>query len=255
MTIRRQKTGDVMSGTVSNFSQWMKQTTGLSDSSIYKYSRAVINVSKDMYSIGVINKPLTDMNIIELDLAIQIILNNPTFIDKNTRGNNMYSNSLKQFRSYRTTTEEADVISQAVIDVITKDTQISVTERDSLIKSRIGQGSFRTTLLEKYKGACVVTGITLKNLLIASHIKPWAVCSNAERLSSENGLLLSANYDRLFDCGLISFDDSRKVIISRYVDEANKKLLHLTDEVTANISISTEMKHNLEYHRDVIFLR
>ena len=167
----------------------------------------------------------------------------------------MYSNSLKQFRSYRTKTEEADVISQAVIDVITKDTQISVTERDSLIKSRVGQGAFRTTLLEKYKSACVVTGITLKNLLTASHIKPWAVSSNAERLSSENGLLLSANYDRLFDCGLISFDDSRKIIVLRYVDEANKKRLHLTDEVTANIFISTEMKHNLEYHRDVVFLR
>lgn len=62
------------------------------------------------------------MNTIELDLAFQIILNNPTFVEKNTRGNNMYSNSLKQFRSYRTTTEEADVINQAVIDVITKDT-------------------------------------------------------------------------------------------------------------------------------------
>ena len=250
------ETDKQMSAMAFNFSIWMKQTTGLSDSSIYKYSRAVINVSKDMYSIGVISKPLTDMNTIELDLAIQIILNNPTFVEKNTRGNNMYSNSLKQFRSYRTTTEEAEeVLSQAVIDAITKDTQISVTERDSLIKSRVGQGAFRTTLLEKYKGACVVTGITLKNLLIASHIKPWAVSSNAERLSSENGLLLSANYDRLFDCGLISFDDSRKIIVSRYVDEANKKRLHLTDEVTANISISTEMKHNLEYHRDVIFLR
>lgn len=249
------ETDKQMSTMALNFSIWMKQTTGLSDSSIYKYSRAVINVSKDMYSIGVISKPLTDMNTIELDLAIQIILNNPTFVEKNTRGNNMYSNSLKQFRSYRTTTEEADVISQAVIDVITKDTQISVTERDSLIKSRVGQGAFRTTLLEKYKGSCVVTGITLKNLLIASHIKPWAVSSNVERLSSENGLLLSANYDRLFDCGLISFDDNRKIIVSRYVDEANKKRLHLTDEVTANIFISTEMKHNLEYHRDVVFLR
>lgn len=240
---------------VSNFSQWMKQTTGLSDSSIYKYSRAVINVSKDMYSIGVISKPLTEMNTIELDLAIQIILNNAAFIEKNTRGNNMYSNSLKQFRSYHTTTEEADTLSQAVINVITKDTHISVTERDSLIKSRIGQGSFRTALLEKYHGACIVTGITLKNLLIASHIKPWAVSSNEERLSTENGLLLSANYDRLFDSGLISFDDNRRIIVSRYFDEANKKRLHLTDEVTANITFSTEMKHNLEYHRDIVFLK
>ncbi len=255
MQIGQQKMGDNMSTIVSNFSQWMKQTTRLSDSSIYKYSRAVTNVSKDMYSIGVINKPLTEMNTIELDLAIQIILNNTVFIEKNIRGNNMYSNSLKQFRSYRTTMEEADSLIQSVTDVITKDTQIPVTERDSLIKSRVGQGSFRTALLEKYNGACVVTGITLKNLLVASHIKPWAVSSNAERLSAENGLLLSANYDRLFDSGLISFDDSKKIIVSRYIDEDNKKRLHLIDKVTANFSISTEMKHNLEYHRDVIFLR
>lgn len=244
-----------MNEIVSDFSHWMKQTTGLSDSSIYKYSRAVINVSKDMYNIGVIGKSLTEMNTIELDLAIQIILNNAAFIEKNTRGNNMYSNSLKQFRSYRTTTEESDAISQTVIDVIANDSHISVTERDSLIKSRVGQGSFRMALLEKYHGACVVTGITLKNLLIASHIKPWAVSSNAERLSTENGLLLSANYDRLFDSGLISFDDNRRIIVSRYINEANKERLHLTDEITANITFSTEMKHNLEYHRDIIFLK
>ncbi|MGN0633297.1 MAG: HNH endonuclease [Oscillospiraceae bacterium] len=244
-----------MNEIISNFSHWMKQTTGLSDSSIYKYSRAVINVSNDMYGISVISKPLTEMNTIELDLAIQIILNNAAFIEKNTRGNNMYSNSLKQFRSYRTTTEETDALNQTVIELITNDTHISVTERDSLIKSRIGQGLFRTALIKKYHGTCVVTGITLKNLLIASHIKPWAVSSNSERLSAENGLLLSANYDRLFDSGLISFDDNRKIIISRYVDESNKKRLHLTDEVTANIVLSTEVKHNLEYHRDVVFLK
>ncbi len=238
------------------FSQWMKQTTGLSDSSIYKYSRAIINVSRDMYNIEVISKPLTEMNTIELDLAIQIILNNSAFIEKNTRGNNMYSSSLKQFRSFRNATaEDSDVLSQTVIDIIAKDSNITMTERESLIKSRVGQGSFRTALLEKYHGACVITGITLKNLLIASHIKPWAVSSNEERLSAENGLLLSVNYDRLFDSGLISFNDNRKIIISRYVDEVNKKRLHLTDEITANINFSAEMKHNMEYHRDIVFLK
>ena len=244
-----------MNDLVANFSQWMKMTTGLSDSSIYKYSRAVISVSKDMCSIGIISKPLTEMNIIELDFAIPIILNNAAFIEKNTRGNNMYSNSLKQFRSYRTTLIETEAVNQTAIDIIANDTNISDTERESLIKSRIGQGSFRSALLKKYHGACVVTGITLKNLLIASHIKPWAVSSNEERLSAENGLILSANYDRLFDSGLISFDNDKKIIISRYIDETNKQRLHLTDELTANISLSPEMKHNLEYHRDVVFLK
>lgn len=43
------ETDKQMSAMAFNFSLWMKQTTGLSDSSIYKYSRAVINDSKDMY--------------------------------------------------------------------------------------------------------------------------------------------------------------------------------------------------------------
>ena len=244
-----------MNDTVTNFSNWMKQTTGLSDNSIYKYSRAVISVSNDMISLGVIGKSLVDMNTIELDLAIQLILNNPAFIEKNARGNNMYSNSLKQFRSYRTTLIETEAVNQAAIDIIANDTNISDTERESLIKSRIGQGSFRSALLKKYHGTCIVTGITLKNLLIASHIKPWAVSTNTERLSTENGLLLSANYDRLFDGGLISFDNNRKILVSRYIDDGNKKRLNLMDEVVANISFSTEMKHNLEYHRDVVFLK
>lgn len=244
-----------MNDMVTNFSNWMKQTTGLSDNSIYKYSRAVISVSNDMIRLGVIDKSLVDMNTIELDLAIQLILNNPAFIEKNTRGNNMYSNSLKQFRSYRTTLIETEAVNQAAIDIIANDTNISDTERESLIKSRIGQGSFRSALLKKYHGTCIVTGITLKNLLIASHIKPWAVSSNAERLSTENGLLLSANFDRLFDSGLISFDNNRKIIVSRYVDDANKKRLHLNDEITANVVLTNEMKFNLEYHRDVIFLK
>lgn len=244
-----------MNDTVTSFSNWMKQTTGLSDNSIYKYSRAVISVSNDMIRLGVIGKSLVDMNTIELDLAIQLILNNPAFIEKNIRGNNMYSNSLKQFRSYRTTLIETEAVNQAAIDIIANDINISDTERDSLIKSRIGQGEFRSALLKKYHGACILTGITLKNLLIASHIKPWAVSSNAERLSTENGLLLSANYDRLFDGGLISFDNNRKIIVSRYIDDANKKRLHLNGEITANVVLTNEMKLNLEYHRDVVLLR
>lgn len=40
----------------------------------------------------------------------------------------------------------------------------------------------------------------------ASHIKPWRKCSNKERLDPQNGLLLTARINALFDCGLISND-------------------------------------------------
>lgn len=42
--------------------------------------------------------------------------------------------------------------------------------------------------MEKYDGKCIVTGIDISKLLIASHIKPWAISNNHDRISSENGL-------------------------------------------------------------------
>lgn len=237
------------------FSEWMKQTTNLSDASIYKYSRAVGSISNDMIKIGVITKPIIKMNSLELDCAIRLILENPHFIEKNTRGNNMYSNSLKQYRSYQITVAKTESINQTVNEMVNMGTEVTVTERESIIKSRVGQGSFRTALLQKYKNACIVTGISLNHLLIASHIKPWAVSTNAERLSTDNGLLLCANYDRLFDSGLISFNDNGKIIVSRYVDEENRKRLNICDELSAKTEFSVETRRHLEYHRDIVFLR
>ena len=59
----------------------------------------------------------------------------------------------------------------------------------------MGQGQFRKKVLQKYESRCIITGIDNPRLLLASHIKPWAVSSNAERLNSENGLCLSPAYD------------------------------------------------------------
>ena len=64
---------------------------------------------------------------------------------------------------------------------------ISNTEKEMIIKSRIGQGIFRDRIIQKY-GHCIITGINDNRLLLASHIKPWRSASNYERLSSENGL-------------------------------------------------------------------
>ena len=78
------------------------------------------------------------------------------------------------------------------------------TERDALIRSRIGQGRFRYDLLEMWEGRCCITGLDIDALLRASHIKPWRDSNNAERLDPYNGLLLSPGYDAAFDKGLIT---------------------------------------------------
>lgn len=85
---------------------------------------------------------------------------------------------------------------------------LTETERKYLSAARVGQGQFRKDLFEVFGGVCPVTGISNPELLIASHIKPWKACTNSERVDSENGILLSAMLDQLFDRGLISFSDS-----------------------------------------------
>jgi predicted restriction endonuclease len=57
-------------------------------------------------------------------------------------------------------------------------------------------------------------------VLVASHSKKWANSSNEERLDPYNGLLLTANVDKLFDSGLISFDDTGRVLIGKGVNRA-----------------------------------
>jgi hypothetical protein len=90
------------------------------------------------------------------------------------------------------------------------------TERDVLAKARIGQGRFRVDLVAAWgKGeTCVLTGLHIPEMLIASHIKPWRDSSNAERLDPMNGLLLAAHADKLFDRYLMSFQEERGSFVS-----------------------------------------
>lgn len=236
------------------FFDWMALNTGLSESSIGKYSGAVGTISKEMYQKGTIQKPLENMSLFELDLAIALIMSDPDFVAKNTRGNHMYSNALKQYRYYlHAVAEDSD--DRTYIERIKNDGEIPETEKTAIIQSRIGQGIFRKALLDKYHGRCIITGINLPKLLVASHIKPWAVSSNKERLSVSNGLLLSATYDRLFDGGLITFDRHGKIYLSSLIGAENIKRLALSPDMCFDLCVSESMEEYLSYHNDVLFVR
>ena len=62
-------------------------------------------------------------------------------------------------------------------------------ERDRVIKQRVGQYFFRSAVLSAYGNRCCITGISINQLLIASHIKPWK-CSDikTERTNPGNGI-------------------------------------------------------------------
>ncbi len=90
--------------------------------------------------------------------------------------------------------------------------------RERYVKTRVNQNFFRQMILANYHSKCAVTGIDHPQLLIASHILPWAQ-NVEERLNPANGICLSALYDKAFDQHLISFDEDYRMILSKNLKE------------------------------------
>lgn len=133
------------------------------------------------------------------------------------------------------------------IDAINADPLIDETTRTALIDARRGQGTFRRRLMERWRGACAATGITAPAVLRASHSKPWRRATNSERLDSCNGLLLAAHLDALYDCGLISFNDEGKILISPRLSADDRARLQLPNKL--RFELTAEEKAFLAYHR------
>jgi len=129
--------------------------------------------------------------------------------------------------------------------------ELSETEREVIVQSRIGQGLFRDKLIEYWKG-CAVTGCKLFRVLKASHIKPWYCSNNIERLDKFNGLLFVPNLDSAFDNGFISFDNEGKIIISSLLNGNDKNKLGINAEMRIRKIEINHIKY-LEYHRQNIF--
>ena len=166
--------------------------------------------------------------------------------------------------------KQAEKLIISEIDKINDDKNIDDTEKLSLMKSRRGQGLFRDKILRKFESKCIITKIDNDKLLIASHIKPWAVCSNKERLSKENGLLLTPTFDRLFDKGFIAltptfdrlfdkgfiaFLDNGEIMLSTSLSTENFDMLNISARTKYNLRITDEMKLYLAYHREKIFIK
>lgn len=127
-------------------------------------------------------------------------------------------------------------------------------EKETVIKQRINQSSFRNKMLKKYNCKCVLCGIDKPELLIASHIKPWSKSDGNEKLSDNNGFLLCPNHDKLFDQGYISFEDNGNIIISNELDDNNRKFFNIEENRGLNPNLMSEqMKYYLKYHRENIF--
>lgn len=125
------------------------------------------------------------------------------------------------------------------------------TTRTALTQARVGQGLYRTRLEGIWDNACAVTGCSIRAVLRASHCKPWRLSNNEERLNPENGLLLSANLDALFDAGLISFDGEGRMLVADQLSVEERQLMNLPGGLRKRPTPA--QTGYLKYHHELIF--
>jgi putative restriction endonuclease len=89
-------------------------------------------------------------------------------------------------------------------------------ETTRLTKQRVHQSFFRDAVLSSYEETCCITGLTVRECLIASHIVPWSE-DQRFRTDPANGLCLSATFDRLFDAGLMTITSDLTIRFSSQV--------------------------------------
>ena len=154
-----------------------------------------------------------------------------------------YDDLLANLQDYRDQSSDPSVIE------IVRNPDVPATTKLEQLQVRIGQQRFRREVLEFFDNKCAVTGSSL--LIRASHIKPWRVATNEERLNPANGLALSPVYDAAFDLGLITFRPDGRIMLSPTIAAdalalgvtGNEKIESLTDEHFAF----------LDWHRKNIF--
>lgn len=161
------------------------------------------------------------------------------------------------FESEKLVAEFLNKTIEETADIETFDLPIGK-ERESVVKTRVNQSFFRSSILSSYNQNCCITGLSVQDFLVASHIIPWAI-DEKNRLNPRNGLCLSIIHDKAFDKGFITVTTDYKIKISSFLSEikndkaideyfkkyGNKKII-LPDKFLPE-------KEFLEYHNTKIF--
>ena len=97
------------------------------------------------------------------------------------------------------------------------------TSGSATVKVRKGQAFFRKAVLASYNESCCMSGVKVRRLLVASHIKPWNRDA-ANRLNPRNGLCLSALHDKAFDLGFISVRPDFSIVVAQDIRDDKSDL-------------------------------
>jgi putative restriction endonuclease len=133
-------------------------------------------------------------------------------------------------------------------------------ERETIVKRRVNQSFFRSTILSSYNLKCAITGLPIPELLVASHIVPWAKDKN-NRLNPRNGICLNSIHDKAFDKGYLTITIDYKVKVSPILkaynndDSISDLLLKYDNQKIILPDKFLPAKEFLDYHNTIIFKR
>ena len=230
---------------ISDFYHWMAQFDEVNARSRTNY----ISWLKFLSNNYVIDEGISDESINEIISSESGLLTSRP-IYKNEKDLVNFKSALRKYKKF-VDSNYVRIIEDTILSEtksIRDDNSIAETEKEAIIRARIGQGLFRNRLLSYWAG-CSITGCALTNILIASHIKPWRNSNNSERLDVFNGLLLTPNYDKLFDLGFISFDNNGEIIFSKEFPKSERRILGI-DNHTHLISVDERHYEYLKFHRE-----
>ena len=133
-------------------------------------------------------------------------------------------------------------------------------EREATIKTRVNQSFFRSVILSSYNSKCCITGLSIPELLVASHIKPWSK-DKENRINPHNGLCLNSIHDKAFDRGFLTVTPDYKIIVSKYFNDysGDKSVNDFFIKYDKQDIIKPERflpaKEFLDYHFQNIFIK
>jgi len=147
---------------------------------------------------------------------------------------------------------------EEIMEIDTNDLPQTGREREAVVRVRVNQGFFRASVLAAYNFKCCITGLTIPELLNASHIIPWSI-DLANRVNPCNGLCLNAIHDRAFDRGLLTITPDYRVKLSSSIKllKGDNTIIDLLLKYENTIIRLPEKfvpeGHLLEYHNQHIF--
>jgi predicted restriction endonuclease len=175
------------------------------------------------------------------------ILLQRSIVDELAAAQGKYKEALVMVSEYKhieDETKELLRLGQNTFELRDEPTEVSV-----LTKNRIRQSALRDYVLCNYSYRCALCDINKSDLLVCSHIKPWATDEN-NRLNPSNAICFCVLHDKLFDRGYFSLSNSYDIVFSRKADEHIKELLSTVKFKRPRRNIPG--LDFLRYHREVV---